>query len=193
MIKKELSEFYKGKKILITGHTGFKGSWLSYWLHLLGAEVHGYALEAEPQSLFQKLCLGNLINSHINDIRDKKEILQYVNDIKPDIVFHLAAQALVRKSYDEPHFTFETNVMGSINLLEAIRSCESIQSLIYITSDKCYWNSEWVWGYRESDPLGGADPYSASFTHIKINLVFCYSHWVFRLYDFIIPISCKIN
>lgn len=162
MIKKALSEFYKGKKILITGHTGFKGSWLSYWLHLLGAEVYGYALEAEPQSLFQKLCLGNLINSHINDIRDKKEILQYVNDIKPDIVFHLAAQALVRKSYDEPHFTFETNVMGSINLLEAILSCESIQSLIYITSDKCYWNSEWVWGYRESDPLGGADPYSAS-------------------------------
>ncbi len=162
MMKHNFLEFYKDKKILITGHTGFKGSWLSYWLHLLGAEVHGYALEAETYSLYKKLCLDNLINSHIHDVRDKKEILQYVNDVKPDIVFHLAAQALVRKSYDEPHLTFETNVMGSLNLLEAIRSCDSVKSLVYITSDKCYWNSEWEWGYRESDPLGGVDPYSAS-------------------------------
>lgn len=162
MMKQDLSEFYKGKKILITGHTGFKGSWLSYWLHLLGAEIYGYALKTEPHSLFQKLCLDALINSHIHDIRDQKEILQYINDIKPDMVFHLAAQALVRKSYDEPHLTFETNVMGSLNLLEAIRSCDSVKSLIYVTSDKCYWNNESVWGYREIDPLGGADPYSAS-------------------------------
>ncbi len=155
-------EFFKGKTVLITGHTGFKGSWLSYLLHLLGAKVYGYALAAEPHNLFDKLSLKNLINSCIHDIRDKKEIHNYVNDVKPDIVFHLAAQALVRRSYDEPHLTFETNVMGSLNLLDAVRSCDSTRSLVFITSDKCYWNSEWVWGYRESDPLGGADPYSAS-------------------------------
>ncbi len=161
-MKQKLFEFYKGKKILITGHTGFKGSWLSYWLYLLGADVYGYALESETDSLFRKLCLDDLVKSHIYDIRDKNEISEYVNDIKPDMVFHLAAQALVRRSYDEPHLTFETNVIGSLNLLEAIRKCDSVRSLVYITSDKCYWNSEWVWGYREIDPLGGADPYSAS-------------------------------
>lgn len=161
-MKQQLFKFYKGKRILITGHTGFKGAWLAYWLHLLGADVYGYALKPENNSLFNKLHLNGLVNSYIHDIRDKSNISQYVNDIKPDMIFHLAAQALVRRSYDEPHLTFETNVMGSLNLLEAIRSCDSIRSLVYITSDKCYWNSEWVWGYRETDLLGGADPYSAS-------------------------------
>lgn len=162
MTKKELSEFYKGKKILITGHTGFKGSWLSYWLHLLGADVYGYALKPEEYSLYNKLNLRKFINSNIQDIRNKDEISDYISRIRPDMVFHLAAQALVRRSYAEPHLTFETNVMGSLNLLEALRTCDSVKSLVFTTSDKCYWNSEWVWGYREGDPLGGADPYSAS-------------------------------
>ena len=162
MIKKEVLDFYAKKKVLITGHTGFKGSWLACWLHMLGADVHGCALDVLNGSLYNKLNLESVVKSNIFDIRDAKRISACIDDIQPDIIFHLAAQALVRKSYDEPHLTFETNVMGSINLLEAIRDCESVKSLIYITSDKCYWNSEWVWGYRESDPLGGADPYSAS-------------------------------
>jgi CDP-glucose 4,6-dehydratase len=157
-----LSNFYKGKKVLITGHTGFKGSWLSNWLNILGADVYGYALKPESNSLFEKLQLDSLIHSHIDDIQNKDKIYNYIQDVKPDIVFHLAAQALVHKSYDEPHQTFSTNVMGAVNLLESIKDCQSVKSLVYITSDKCYWNSEWIWGYRESDPLGGADPYSAS-------------------------------
>ena len=162
MIKKEVLDFYAKKKVLITGHTGFKGSWLACWLNMLGADVHGCALDVLNGSLYNKLNLESVIKSNIFDIRDAKRISLCIDEIQPDIIFHLAAQALVRRSYDEPHLTFETNVMGSINLLEAIRDCESVKSLIYITSDKCYWNSEWVWGYRESDPLGGADPYSAS-------------------------------
>jgi len=160
---KQLSEFYRGKKVLITGHTGFKGAWLATWLTQLGAEVSGCALEpAYEDSLFKVLNLSRRINHHIVDIRDLEKLSYLVQDINPDIVFHLAAQALVRRSYEEPLLTFSTNIMGSLNVLESVRQCSSIRSLVYITSDKCYWNHEWVWGYRESDPLGGPDPYSAS-------------------------------
>jgi CDP-glucose 4,6-dehydratase len=158
-----IKDFYKDKKVFITGHTGFKGSWLAFWLTELGAEVTGYALEPEyDQSLFEKLKLNQKIHHHIGDVRNLEKLRKTLDESSPDIVFHLAAQALVRKSYDNPLLTFSTNVMGSLNLLEAIRYTESVKSLVYITSDKCYWNNEWVWGYRENDTLGGPDPYSAS-------------------------------
>lgn len=163
MEKMVTTSFFYNKKILITGDTGFKGSWLAFWLHGLGAKVYGYALPPESdQSLFTLLELDNLINHVDGNLLDDKLLLDYFNEVKPDIVFHLAAQALVRYSYDEPKLTFETNVTGSINLLEAVRHCDSVKSLIYVTSDKCYKNREWVWGYRENDELGGHDPYSAS-------------------------------
>lgn len=158
-----IKDFYKDKKVFITGHTGFKGSWLAFWLTELGAEVTGYALEPEyDQSLFEKLNLSKKIHHNIGDVRDLEKLKKVFNNTKPDIMFHLAAQALVRKSYNDPLLTFSTNVMGSLNVLEAIRHTESVKSLVYITSDKCYWNNEWVWGYRENDALGGPDPYSAS-------------------------------
>jgi len=159
----ELRDFYLNKKVFITGHTGFKGAWLAYWLYLLGADVIACALPPEYEgSLFEKLNLQDLIYHHVVDIRDLNKLKIVMNQAEPDIVFHLAAQSLVRKSYDDPVLTFSTNVMGSLNLLESVRNSPSVRSLIYITSDKCYWNSEWVWGYRETDPLGGPDPYSAS-------------------------------
>ncbi len=158
-----IREFYKGKKVFITGHTGFKGSWLAFWLTELGAEVTGYALDPEyKNSLFECLKLDQQIQHHVGDVCDLNNLSKVINQTKPDIVFHLAAQALVRRSYADPLLTFQTNVMGSLNLLESIRGTESVKSLIYITSDKCYWNNEWVWGYRETDALGGPDPYSAS-------------------------------
>jgi CDP-glucose 4,6-dehydratase len=154
-----LNNFYYGKTVLITGHTGFKGSWLSYWLSLLGANVIGYGLSPYYEySLFDLLNLKNLVNHHIGDTRD----LESLSKVLTEIIFHLAAQALVKKSYEDPLLTFSTNVMGSLNVLEAVRHFPFVQSLVYITSDKCYWNNEWVWGYRENDALGGADPYSAS-------------------------------
>ncbi len=154
---------FKNKPVFITGHTGFKGSWLSFWLTELGAKVTGYALEPVQQdALFNKLFLKNSINHIIGDIRDDKKLLKSLQDTAPEFVFHLAAQSLVRKSYLEPQLTFATNVLGSVNLLEAVRQCSSVRSLVYITSDKCYVNKEWVWGYRENDELGGPDPYSAS-------------------------------
>ena len=159
----KLINFFKGKKVFITGHTGFKGSWLAYWLHLIGAKVTGYALAPDYDgSLFEKLNLEQLIDHNIGDIRNLNELSSKIAAAKPEIVIHLAAQSLVKKSYDEPILTFDTNIMGSLNLMEAVRKTDSVRSLVYITSDKCYWNSEWVWGYRETDQLGGADPYSAS-------------------------------
>jgi CDP-glucose 4,6-dehydratase len=158
-----LKEFYKDKKVFITGHTGFKGAWLAFWLKELGADVTGYALEPEYEnSLFEFLKLDQKINHNIGDVRDLENFSNVINQNKPDIVFHLAAQALVRRSYTDPLLTFQTNVMGSLNLLESVKHCLSVKSLVYITSDKCYWNNEWVWGYRETDALGGPDPYSAS-------------------------------
>jgi CDP-glucose 4,6-dehydratase len=162
MVDDHLAEL-KGKRVLVTGDTGFKGSWLSLWLHMLGAKVMGYALPPEyKQSHFAMLELDEIITHIDGDIRDIEELNKVFNDFKPEIVFHLAAQALVRRSYKEPKLTIDTNVGGSVNVLESIRRTPSVRSLIFVTSDKCYRNNEWIWGYRENDPLGGHDPYSAS-------------------------------
>jgi CDP-glucose 4,6-dehydratase len=155
--------FYRGRRIFVTGDTGFKGSWLCYWLSLLGAEVLGYALPPENGEVHYALLGMEKYIRHVDgDIRDGSKLSAAVRDFRPEVVFHLAAQSLVRLSYLEPAGTFETNVCGSVNLLEAVRACESVRSLIYVTSDKCYRNKEWYWGYRENDELGGHDPYSAS-------------------------------
>ena len=153
--------FYSDRKIFLTGHTGFKGSWLAFWLTRLGARVTGYALAPETfPNHFELLDLP--IDSIIADIRDAAALHQAVQDCAPEIVFHLVAQPLVRRSYRDPVETFSTNVMGTVNLLEACRRTESVRAIVIITSDKCYENHEWVWGYRENDPMGGYDPYSAS-------------------------------
>lgn len=156
-------EAYAGKKVFITGHTGFKGAWLTCLLNQVGAQVTGFALPPEPgPSHFEMLNLSSKIRHIEGDIRDAAALTAAMNEAQPEFVFHLAAQALVKKSYAEPADTFSTNVMGSVNLLDAVKQCNSVRSLIYITSDKCYENVEWVWGYRENDALGGRDPYSAS-------------------------------
>jgi CDP-glucose 4,6-dehydratase len=159
----EILKKYQGKKIILTGNTGFKGSWLAHWFHLLGAEVRGVALPQEdPDGLYHVLKLENRIDHFDTDIRKLDKLIPLFTEFKPDFVFHLAAQALVRESYDIPKGTFDTNVGGSLNVLECIRACDSIKSVVYVTSDKCYKNNEWIWGYRENDELGGFDPYSAS-------------------------------
>ena len=157
-------ENFKGKRVFITGSTGFKGSWLSYILKLNGAEVMGYALPSpvESRSHYSDLNLKDKIDQVEGDITNRNKLISIVKDFKPDYVFHLAAQALVRPSYEDPFHTFETNVMGSVNLLDAVLAAGSVRSLVFITSDKCYENNEWIWGYRENDKLGGRDPYSAS-------------------------------
>ncbi|BAF73078.1 CDP-glucose 4,6-dehydratase [Sulfurovum sp. NBC37-1] len=154
-------EAYHGKKVLVTGHTGFKGSWLAMWLQTLGAEVVGYALPPETEPSHFTLLDLDMVSIE-GDIRDLEYLQQVYNDFQPDIVFHLAAQPLVRRSYREPVETFNTNVMGTVNVLEACRQTPSVRAIINVTSDKCYENREWVWGYRENDPMGGYDPYSAS-------------------------------
>jgi len=154
---------FKGKNILVTGDTGFKGSWLCLWLHILGARVFGYALEPErDEDHFNLLGLNKIINHVTGDIRDWVSVKKIFDLSQPEFLFHLAAQPLVRYSYQEPRITFDTNVLGSVNILEAARLTESLKALIYVTSDKCYRNNEWIWGYRENDTLGGHDPYSAS-------------------------------
>jgi len=158
-----LNQFFTKKKVLITGHTGFKGSWLAFLLNELGAVVMGVALPpATLDNHFDLLGLEQKIKHVVGDIRDASFLASTMNEFKPEFVFHLAAQALVRPSYDDPATTFSTNVIGSVNLLDAVRQCKSVRSLVYITSDKCYENVEWIWGYRENDQLGGRDPYSAS-------------------------------
>ncbi len=154
---------YKGKKVMVTGHTGFKGGWLCLWLVQLGAEVLGYSLPppTEP-NLFTAIGLEGCLRHVEGDIRDLKQVEMVMDRFQPDMIFHLAAQPLVRLSYENPVLTFETNVQGTANLLEAFRKCDSAQVFIAVTSDKCYENRNWVWGYRECDPLGGHDPYSAS-------------------------------
>lgn len=157
------ADYYKGKRVLVTGHTGFKGSWLSIWLKELGANVIGYALD--PYSDKDNFVLTNLsseITDLRGDIRDRKKLNDVFKEFRPEIVFHLAAQPLVRLSYDQPVETYETNVMGTINVLEAVRSTEETKTCICITTDKCYENKEQIWGYREDDPMGGYDPYSSS-------------------------------
>jgi CDP-glucose 4,6-dehydratase len=155
--------FWKNKRVFITGHTGFKGSWLSFWLQSLGAILKGYALPppASP-NLFTVLNLPSVIGETFFDIRDKEALKKEIASFQPEIVFHLAAQPLVRYSYVHPVETFETNINGTINLFEAIRQVNSVRAVVIVTSDKCYQNREWVRGYREDDPLGGFDPYSSS-------------------------------
>lgn len=155
------SDRYRGRKVLVTGHTGFKGSWLALWLAELGAHVAGIALTPDTApNHWDLLGLGNA--DHRMDIRDTARLTDLVVATQPDIVFHLAAQALVRRSYRDPLDTWSTNVMGTASLLEACRKCLSVRGIVVITSDKCYENREWEWGYRETDALGGHDPYSAS-------------------------------
>ena len=155
--------FWKGRKVLITGHTGFKGSWLALWLNQLGADVIGLALEPdEDTNLFSELSLASRISHNVLNISDLLGVKQLVCESKPEIVFHLAAQPLVRLSYQEPLSTWETNVIGSINLLEALRACEYLCCAVMVTTDKVYKNNEWTYGYREVDELGGRDPYSSS-------------------------------
>lgn len=157
------SSLYAGKKVLITGHTGFKGSWLALWLHLLGARVTGYSLSPPTErNLFESISVGELIEDVRGDILDQQHMEAVFQKTQPEIVFHLAAQPLVRRSYAEPRLTYATNVMGTVNVLEAVRATPSIRVVVNITSDKCYENREWVWGYRENDPMGGSDPYSSS-------------------------------
>ncbi len=163
MEKVVISDFFKNKRILITGDTGFKGSWLALWLKTLGASVYGYSLPPEYEHDHYNLIKLHKEIHHIDgNLLDFNWLKKQFDEIKPEIVFHLAAQALVRYSYDEPKLTFDTNVLGSANILESIRKSKSVKSLIYVTSDKCYKNKEWIWGYRENDELGGHDPYSAS-------------------------------
>lgn len=160
---KQALKSFRDRRVFITGHTGFKGSWLAFLLHEAGADVMGFALEPEGDvNHFNLLNLEKKIRHVEGNICDGVHLAQTLCDFKPDYVFHLAAQALVRPSYIDPTVTFSTNVLGSTYLLDAVRQCDSVRSLVYITSDKCYENVEWVWGYRENDRLGGRDPYSAS-------------------------------
>lgn len=173
---------YRNKNILISGHTGFKGSWLALWLQQLGANITGYSLPppTEPNH-FNLLNLD--INSVIGDVRDVDKLKHLFKEQKPEIVFHLAAQAIVRQSYFEPVETFSSNVMGTVNVLEAARACESVRAIVIVTSDKCYENREWFWGYRENDAMGGYDPYSASKGCAEI-VTSCWRNSFFNLKDY---------
>lgn len=160
----EFNNVYKGKTVLVTGHTGFKGSWLSIWLTMLGAKVVGYALEPNsPKDNYNASCLKNHLYADVTgDIRDSRNLETVIAKYKPEIIFHLAAQALVRTGYKNPKFTYETNVLGSLNILEAARKFDFIRTVVMITSDKCYENIEQIWAYKETDRMGGYDPYSSS-------------------------------
>lgn len=156
-------EFWKNKRVFITGHTGFKGAWLCLWLHSLGAKVTGYSLAPPTNPNLFSICdIANYINSIIGDVRDFRKLKESIEQAKPEIVIHMAAQPLVRESYLIPVETYEVNVMGTVNILEAIRQVAGVRSFINVTTDKCYENNDWVWGYRENDQLGGHDPYSNS-------------------------------
>jgi len=155
--------FWHGRRVLMTGHTGFKGSWLSLWLEHLGADVCGVALPPPTvPSMFNEANIAQGMRSEIADIRDLERLKAIVKEYKPEVVFHLAAQPLVRDSYKDPVGTYTTNVIGTVNVLESVRECDSVRAVVVITTDKCYENEEWVWPYRETDRLGGYDPYSNS-------------------------------
>lgn len=174
------ADIYKGKRVFVTGHTGFKGSWLSFWLLKAGAEVCGYSdcVPTTPSN-FEVLGLKDRMTHVLGDIRDRERLKTVMTEYKPDIVFHLAAQALVRKSYRDPVATYETNAMGTLNVLESIRATSSVNAAVLITSDKCYRNVEWPWGYRETDALGGEDPYSASKGCAEL-IIYSYIHSFFK-------------
>ena len=156
-------QFWKGKRVFVTGHTGFKGSWLSLWLQLMGAEVKGFSLTPPTQpALFDVAKVGDNMQTEIGDIRNLQQLSQSIHAFNPDVLLHLAAQPLVRLSYKEPVDTYSTNVMGTVNVLEAARHTPNLKSVVIITTDKCYENHEWEWGYRENEPMGGHDPYSNS-------------------------------
>ncbi len=163
LVMNEWYNFYRGKKVLVTGHTGFKGSWLCCLLHYLGAEVIGYSLPAPTEpSLFQIAEIERKIDSHIGDVRDFQKLKEVFAKTQPEVVLHLAAQPLVRESYKNPRETYETNVMGTVNLLECVRLADYVKSVVNVTTDKVYLNREWAWGYREDEMLDGYDPYSNS-------------------------------
>ena len=157
-------DFWRDKRVFLTGHTGFKGGWLSLWLQAMGAEVHGYALNPPTDpNLFTAAKVGTgMASSKIADIRDADQLREAMQTARPEIVFHLAAQPLVRYSYAQPVETYAVNVMGTVHLLEAIRATPGVKAVVNVTTDKCYENREWVWGYRENEPMGGFDPYSSS-------------------------------
>ena len=175
-------QIYKNKTVFITGHTGFKGSWLAYWLSKMGANVIGYSLEPPTNPNHFELLNSDYV-SIIADIRDKEFLQKEILKHKPEILFHLAAQPIVKQSYIDPVETFETNVIGTLNVLEACRKSNFVKVIINITSDKCYENKEWIWGYRESDPMGGYDPYSASKGCSEI-LTAAYRNSFFNLKDY---------
>lgn len=155
--------FWKGKRVLVTGHTGFKGSWLSLWLQSMDAELCGFALDAPTDpNLFSEADVARGMRSIVGDVRDFASVRAAVFDFRPEIVIHMAAQPLVRLSYTEPVETYATNVMGTVHVLEAARQVGSVRAVVNVTTDKCYENKEWVWGYREDEPMGGYDPYSNS-------------------------------
>lgn len=156
-------QFWKNRRVLITGHTGFKGSWMTLWLNRLGAQVVGYSTPAPTTpNLFEEADVASVMTSIVGDVRDFAHLHRVVDEHQPEVVFHMAAQPIVRTSYRDPLETFSTNVMGTANMLEAIRQVDSVRAGVFITSDKCYANQEWHWGYREDEPLGGHDPYSGS-------------------------------
>src|SRR3990167_7912503 len=155
--------FWQGKKVFLTGHTGFKGSWLALWLQSMGAKVKGFALEPPTTpALFNEAQVATGMESEIGDIRDLTAVTASIRAFNPDILIHMAAQPLVRLSYREPVETYATNVMGTVHVLEAARLCANLRAIVNVTTDKCYENREWDWGYRENEPLGGHDPYSSS-------------------------------
>ncbi len=155
--------FWQGKRVLLTGHTGFKGSWLSLWLQFLGADVLGYSLQPPTEvNLFELATVASGMKSVVGDVRDLNHLQQVIADYQPEIVIHMAAQPLVRESYRNPVETYATNAMGTVHLLEAVRQVHEVRVVVNVTSDKCYENREWVWGYREDEPMGGYDPYSNS-------------------------------
>ncbi len=154
---------WTGKRVFLTGHTGFKGGWLALWLAHLGAEVRGYSLDPyTTPCLFEAARVGSRVEDLRGDIRDAAAVDKAMTDFQPEVVFHLAAQPLVRLSYSDPMLTFDTNVMGTARVMDAVRRTPSVRAVVSVTTDKCYENKEWVWGYRETDPLGGYDPYSSS-------------------------------
>lgn len=172
--------FWNDKRVLITGHTGFKGGWLTLWLKSLGADLLGISLPPEKKpNFFDLVSLQNGMDSEFEDLRFNRKILNLTKSFEPEIVFHLAAQPLVRKSYDEPLETFSTNVMGTLNLFEAIRETKNVKAVVNVTTDKVYRNNEWIWGYREMDPIGGKDPYSSSKACVEL-ITDCYRASFFK-------------